>query len=48
MRTALITGTSSGLGKSLTDFFADNNWYVIATSRNPKGSWKNNKNVLEI
>ncbi|MDR6193268.1 SDR family oxidoreductase [Siphonobacter sp. SORGH_AS_0500] len=45
--TVLITGTSSGLGKELVQHFAHHNWQVIATSRKPKGMWKDYENVSE-
>lgn len=34
-KTVLITGTSSGLGKTAAMLFADNGWNVVATMRNP-------------
>lgn len=34
-KTILITGASSGIGKSCTRLFADRGWNVIATMRNP-------------
>lgn len=34
-KTILITGTSSGLGKTAAQFFASNGWNVVATLRNP-------------
>ncbi len=34
-KTILITGTSSGLGKTATRLFASSGWKVIATMRNP-------------
>lgn len=35
-KTILITGTSSGIGKSTAIEFAKNGWNVIATQRNPE------------
>ena len=35
-KTILITGTSSGIGKSTVIEFAKNGWNVIATQRNPE------------
>ena len=35
-KTVLITGTSSGIGKSAVFEFAKNGWQVIATQRNPE------------
>jgi NADP-dependent 3-hydroxy acid dehydrogenase YdfG len=35
-KTVLITGTSSGFGKSATKLFAANGWNVIATMRSPE------------
>ncbi|MCV3210619.1 SDR family oxidoreductase [Mesorhizobium sp. YC-39] len=37
-RTILITGTSSGYGKSVAEFFLDRGWNVIATMRRPDPS----------
>ena len=34
-RTILITGTSSGYGKAMAEFFLDRGWNVIATMRRP-------------
>ncbi|HCA82166.1 MAG TPA: short-chain dehydrogenase, partial [Flavobacteriales bacterium] len=36
MKTVLITGTSSGIGKSTVKLFHQKGWNVIATSRNPE------------
>lgn len=36
MKTILITGASSGIGKALAEHAADNNYYVIACGRNQK------------
>ena len=35
-KTILITGSSSGIGKSTVIEFAKNGWNVIATQRNPE------------
>lgn len=35
-KTVLITGTSSGLGKTAVKLFASKGWNVVATMRNPK------------
>lgn len=35
-KTVLITGSSAGIGKVTAEFFAKNNWNVIATMRNPE------------
>ena len=35
MKTAFITGTSSGIGKETALYFSKRNWHVIATMRNP-------------
>jgi len=34
MKTALITGTSKGLGKTMAEYFISNEWNVIGLSRN--------------
>src|SRR5712691_9908840 len=34
-KTVLITGTSSGFGKSAAEFFAGRGWNVVATMRTP-------------
>jgi NAD(P)-dependent dehydrogenase (short-subunit alcohol dehydrogenase family) len=33
MKTVLITGTSSGFGKTTAQLFLDNGWNVVATMR---------------
>jgi NAD(P)-dependent dehydrogenase (short-subunit alcohol dehydrogenase family) len=35
-RTVLITGTSSGFGKTAAKLFANNGWNVVATMRRPE------------
>ena len=35
-KTILITGASSGIGKTTAKFFHDKGWNVVATMRNPK------------
>lgn len=37
-KTILITGTSSGYGKAMTELFLDRGWNVIATMRRPDAS----------
>ena len=37
-KTVLITGTSSGYGKAIAEFFHDRGWNVIATMRRPEPS----------
>ena len=36
MKTVLITGASSGIGKAAAKFFASKDWNVVATMRNPE------------
>jgi NAD(P)-dependent dehydrogenase (short-subunit alcohol dehydrogenase family) len=36
MKTALITGTSSGIGRAAAQYFAQNGWNVVATMRAPE------------
>ncbi|WP_054860122.1 MULTISPECIES: SDR family NAD(P)-dependent oxidoreductase [Gracilibacillus] len=36
MKTILITGSSSGIGKATAKYFAEKGWNVIATMRNPE------------
>lgn len=36
MKTVLITGCSSGIGKAAAKLFAEKNWNVIATTRSPE------------
>lgn len=47
-KAVLITGTSSGLGHLLTQFFLEKGWLVFATSRNPEGNWQGFSNVKEL
>lgn len=35
-KTVIITGSSSGIGKETAVYFAENNWNVVATMRNPE------------
>jgi NADP-dependent 3-hydroxy acid dehydrogenase YdfG len=35
-KTVIITGSSSGIGKETAMYFAENNWNVVATMRNPE------------
>lgn len=46
IRTALITGTSSGFGKSTTRMLAAAGWNVIATMRDPQDHFSDLPNVL--
>jgi len=34
-QTVLITGTSSGYGKAMAEFFLDRGWNVLASMRRP-------------
>lgn len=36
MKTILITGTSSGIGKAISKYFSEKGWNVIATMRSPE------------
>jgi NAD(P)-dependent dehydrogenase (short-subunit alcohol dehydrogenase family) len=36
MKTALITGSSSGFGKATAQLFLNNGWNVVATMRQPQ------------
>ena len=47
-KTILITGASSGFGKTTAQYFAEHDWNVIATMRQPEQAQdlKNIKNVL--
>ena len=48
MKTILITGTSSGLGREAVKLFASESWNVVATMRSPEKETELNrlKNVL--
>lgn len=52
MKTILITGSSSGIGKECVELFAKNNYQVIATMRNTKKAkefnWPKNVDVQEL
>ena len=47
-KTAIITGTSSGLGKAMAKHFATNGWNVVATMRTPSAETElvTTKNLL--
>ena len=48
-KTILITGASSGIGKAAARLFAQRDWQVVATMRNPEdGSGLEGENVLVI
>lgn len=40
MKTILITGASSGIGKTTAKFFQQKGWNVIATMRSPQKEQK--------
>ena len=44
----LITGASSGIGKSIAEFLAAKNFTVYGTSRNPKSSMLNGVNLVAL
>jgi NAD(P)-dependent dehydrogenase (short-subunit alcohol dehydrogenase family) len=49
MKTALITGSSSGFGKATAQLFLDNGWNVIATMRRPQdGLFSASSNNLRV
>ena len=52
MKTILITGSNSGIGKACVDLFAKNNYQVIATMRDTskakKLNWPKNVDVQEL
>jgi NAD(P)-dependent dehydrogenase (short-subunit alcohol dehydrogenase family) len=43
MKTALITGTSSGIGRAAAQYFAQQGWNVVATMRTPEKETELNK-----
>jgi len=46
MKTILITGSSTGIGRAAAEFFADKGWNVAATMRTPKkNSLRERKNL---
>jgi NAD(P)-dependent dehydrogenase (short-subunit alcohol dehydrogenase family) len=45
-KTVLITGSSSGFGKSTAEYFLKNGWNVIATMRSPKEVFGDNDRLL--
>ncbi|MBB5065432.1 SDR family oxidoreductase [Granulicella mallensis] len=49
-KTVLITGTSSGIGLATVKLFAENDWNVVATMRNPAagGEFAGHNNVLVV
>ena len=48
-KTVLITGTSSGYGKAIAEFFHDRGWNVIATMRRPEpGVFAESTNRLKV
>ncbi len=52
MKTILITGSSSGIGKTTVEFFSKKGWNVVATMRDPKNAktfnWEKNVLVLSL
>jgi len=47
-KTVLITGSSSGIGKETALYFAENDWNVVATMRNPdkkRADFQGNKRI---
>lgn len=50
MKTILITGASSGIGRSTTRFFSEKGWNVIASMRSPEKETELNqlKNVMVV
>ena len=49
MKTALITGSSSGFGKATAQLFLNNGWNVVATMRQPQdGLFNASSNNLRV
>ncbi len=48
MKTVLITGSSSGIGKACVDLFAQKGWNVAATMRHPVADSRDNVLVLPL
>lgn len=45
---ALITGTSSGIGKAAVEYFSHKGWFVFAGLRQSSNIWNNNPDVQSI
>jgi len=52
MKTVLITGSSSGIGKATVELFSSKGWNVVATMRHPENvknfHWPKNVKILEL